>query len=753
MHRLLLLVLTAGALAGQPPATDLWARGYAVIPTPQRVTLGAGEIPFDSSWTLVADGVQPDHIAIRSLQSDLRQFHRLMLRGGAGGKVLRLAVRKGTVNTGADADIHPQGYRLTVTKGEIAITGNGDAGLLYGVQTFLQLLKPENGSLHAPLVSIEDWPRLQLRFLHWDTKHHQDRIETLKRYLDWAVRFKVNMIGFELEDKFAYPSIPGAGAPGAFTTAELRELVRYGLERFIQIVPVIQSPAHMSYVLKHPQYAHLRADGNNYQIDLCNEESYKLIFRMYDDVIEATPGVSYFFVSTDEVYYAGIGPRCGRPYNEKNRSLAWAEFAIRAQAHLAAKGRRMLAWLEYPLLDEHLELIPSSVIDGVIGESSFIPIENRKGMRQLAYVSLQGAEFLFPDHLPLTSDLADTASPGANDVFEFERGQSEGRLHATYRQLSQGNFWKANPIGVFGAAWGDSGLHNETFWLGWAAAARYGWHPGAPTPEQHLAEFIRVFYGTDTVNLAGAYRLMQRQARAWQRAWDRIVSRTRGPGYGNSDGKGIGTTRYDQTLTPPALPQLPHLDIRPGFIGQYRRLLESLPARSWENDQLIHTLQENLGHASRNHYNLEVMLGLASFTGHHWRLLAALAGAERSFERARDAMLRNNPREAMNQLVTAYNSAGEAEREGESSYRSLVAIFEKSQFPKGQTVSGREFLQVLDDVKDHWAGRTADLGYMFAPERSIGLAKWRQDLRAVIEEFGKLHQIPIQGLAERRLEE
>jgi hypothetical protein len=63
-----------------------------------------------------------------------------------------------------------------------------------------------NGRLIVPERAIEDWPKLQLRFLHWDTKHHQDRIETLKRYLDWSARFKANMIGFELEDKFEYPS-------------------------------------------------------------------------------------------------------------------------------------------------------------------------------------------------------------------------------------------------------------------------------------------------------------------------------------------------------------------------------------------------------------------------------------------------------------------------------------------------------------------------------------------------------------------
>ena len=121
------------------------------------------------------------------------------------------------------------------------------------------------------------------------------------------------------------------GAPGAFTSAELQEIVNYGLERFIQVVPNIQAPAHLAYALKHPQFAHLRADGNNYQACLCDEESYKLIFQMYDDVIKATKGVDYLFVSTDEVYYAGICAKCDKENTKEFRSLKWVEFVRRAR--------------------------------------------------------------------------------------------------------------------------------------------------------------------------------------------------------------------------------------------------------------------------------------------------------------------------------------------------------------------------------------------------------------------------------------
>src|SRR5215510_10129536 len=335
----LLIVVITPAAAQRP--TELFLRGYSVIPSPQKVELQGGEIEFNDSWSIDAGRLAKDHIAVRALVKDLREFHLIELNqssaktGAKTGNVIRLSVMKGAVKTGAAGEaeeINAQGYLLKIAPGLIEITGNADQGVFYGAQTLLQLLKPgPRGKLFLPITTIEDWPKLQLRFLHWDTKHHQDRIETLKRYLDWSARFKVNMIGFELEDKFAYPSNPIIGAPGAFTPQQLQEIVNYGLERYIQVVPEIQAPAHLAYVLKHREFADLRADGNNYQSDLCDPRTYDLIFSMYDDAIKASRGVQFLFVSTDEVYYAGIDGKCKEPYNPVNRSLMWVEFVQKAR--------------------------------------------------------------------------------------------------------------------------------------------------------------------------------------------------------------------------------------------------------------------------------------------------------------------------------------------------------------------------------------------------------------------------------------
>ncbi len=257
-------------------------------------------------------------------------------------------------------------------------------------------------------------PRCRSASFTGTTKHHQDRPETLKRFIDWTSFFKANAIGFEIEDKYEFPRHPVVGAPGAFTRAQVQELTRYALERHIQLVPQIQAPAHMAYVLKHDEFKHLRADGSNYQASMCDEEAISLIQDLYQDLIDATPGVEYFHVSTDEVYFAGISAKCRekRPYNEENRSLTWVEYVNRMHKWLADRGRKMLCWVEYPLLEEHLKLLPRGLINGVAvldRGSAWNRGLRDAGVPSLIYSAQQGSELLFPNYF--SSEFLDDGRP------------------------------------------------------------------------------------------------------------------------------------------------------------------------------------------------------------------------------------------------------------------------------------------------------------------------------------------------------
>src|SRR4030095_13867396 len=101
------------------------------------------------------------------------------------------------------------------------------------------------------------------------------------------------------------------------------------------------------------------------------------------------------------------------------------------------------------------------------------------------------------------------------------------------------------------------------------------------------AECMNIYYGPRSGGLVEIYRALQGQSSAWTRTWDRVISRERGPGYGNSYGKGMGTQRHDLTLIPPPLPALPELQFQPAFAAKYAAWLAEARQRQLESDQLV----------------------------------------------------------------------------------------------------------------------------------------------------------------------
>jgi len=706
---------------------DLRGMGYSLIPAPQKIEVTGRKLVFDKGW-IIDTKLDANSIALKRLQSGAMELCGIKFTGKGESRII-LEIIPGSVNKDLAPEIASQAYRLVITPGLVKITGNAGAGLFYGVQSLLQLLHPEkNGSFSLPEGTITDWPDLQLRFIHWDTKHHQDRIETLKRYLDWAAYFKVNAVAFEIEDKYEYPSHPIIGAPGAFTKAEMQDLTGYARERFIQLVPDVQAPAHFAYVLKHKEFAHLKADGSNYQICMCDEEAMQLIQDMYQDMIDATPGVDYFLVSTDEVYFAGICEKCNKEYNDVNRSQAWVDYVNRMNKWMSERGRRMISWIEYPLLPEDIHKLPSGMIDGVVSEE-WINELNKAGIQQLIYNSIQGSECLFPNYFPT-------------------QGSEKGRIHSASVSGANALNRGANLIGSFTAAWDDSGLHNELFWLGWVTGTQYAWSVGKPTPEQSTADFMDAFYGYDSPDMVEVYRLLEDGSQFYQDLWDNVISKERAPGYGNSDGKGIDTERFDETLA--TLP-IPAIGSESVFSNKYAGKIERASTLARDNDRLINLLMHNLSRVSRNQYNLEVLLSIAYLERYTIHTLLNWVTIENCLIKASKAT--DDRTLAMGLMVQSYNLAGNILKEKKKVGTELTTTWEKSRFEKCRTVNGRKFVHVLDDVKDHFADRRLGLEYMLAPFERMEIEKWQAQLMNVMKDYSKTHNVAIEGLKEKPMNE
>jgi hypothetical protein len=115
--------------------SPLFARGYTVIPEPQKVSLGAKDFAFVQSWQLNLDkSVSSNDVAVETLREDLVSRFNVMLDAsdGSGGILsLRIAPESVPIGNALDsnkASLEDQAYRIDLHSGTIAITANDPTG-------------------------------------------------------------------------------------------------------------------------------------------------------------------------------------------------------------------------------------------------------------------------------------------------------------------------------------------------------------------------------------------------------------------------------------------------------------------------------------------------------------------------------------------------------------------------------------------------------------------------------------------------
>src|SRR5690242_14834027 len=406
------IVLTCGGLTAAAQSR-LFEHGYNVVPVPQKVEFKGGDFEIGNGWRLqLGQGVKPDDVAVESLKEGLATRHGITLEARGQGNAIELVIQPGSVAIGEAADknkqaLQEQAYRLEMAGSAVKITANAPTGLFYGVETLVQLVKHAEGKLWLPEATITDWPDLEQRNIYWDDAHHLDRIEVLKQALKQAAFYKINGFVIKLEGHFEYKSAPALVEPYALSPAQLQDLTDYGLKYHVQLIPYLDGPAHIAFILKHPEYAKLRAfPDSNYELCATNPDSYKLLQGMYQDLLDANKGVKYFYLSTDEPYYIGLAKtsQCDEVTRAKELGSVGkllGEFLDKAASYLHDRGRTVVFWGEYPLKPEDIPSLPNYLVNGEAYGPKFDPLFAKHGIRTMIYTSTEGEERLFPDYFNL----------------------------------------------------------------------------------------------------------------------------------------------------------------------------------------------------------------------------------------------------------------------------------------------------------------------------------------------------------------
>jgi len=742
-----LLFVTANGFSAR--VSPLLSRGYSVLPEPQQVKLG-GDFQVGDGWRLaLGNNVQPGDVSVASLKENLDLKISADRQPKTSPKTIRLSIEPKSVEVGEATDrekqvLAEQAYRMVLSPGNISITANAAPGLFYGVQTLLQLLKTGSGDLRLPEGEIVDWPDLQLRQIYWDDAHHLDHLDVLKRAIRQAAFFKINGFAIKLEGHFQYKSVPAIVEPYALTSAELQELTDYGLRYFVQVIPFLDGPAHIAFILKHPEYAKLRAFADsNYELCATNPESYQLLQGMYQDLLDANKGVKYFNLSTDEPYYIGMANNAGCREEPRAKELGsvgklLAEFLTKAAGYLRDRGRTVMFWGEYPLKPDDIPSLPKYLVNGEVYGPDFDPVFKAHGIRQTIYTSTQGEEPLFPHYYLLPS--SERLRPGRGSTGRV--AEMAGTI--SYNPARQ----QADLMGVFVAAWADAGLHPETFWLGYATGASYGWHPGSPDPREAMNAFFPLFYGSSVVNPGRVYQLMSRQAQFWEDSWEWTLSSARKALFGNSD-KIFSPRRpeRDQTLSLPPVPSPQFLTLKWDWSQENAKRLRLAARFLVENDELMDLLHLNLQRVQSNHQNIEAFIAIAGLCRQNLLMLEDLGRIDGLLKSAQTAAAANQADAAVSAVDEVLQIAGEIRQQRNHTYQDLVATWYKSWFPRVSEANGRRFLHELDDVKDHVPDRTVDMSYLIYRQLLLPFGQWADEVLSSRNDYAKAN-----GLAVRRIQ-
>ena len=677
---LIFLFSAASVFAGDYTPTELYKAGINLIPSPQEVKLEGDNFVLGAKVAIVVDkdASEKDRFAAGELARGLKEDWGIAVRVTDAATAKSIILTRKT----APEKLGEQGYLLSATADNITIRANGQAGLFYGTRSLLQIIQKGSSGPYVKGMEITDWPDIGQRAVHYDTKHHQDKAEYVRGFIRDLADYKINVLIWEWEDKFAYKSHPEIGAPGAFTMDQMQELTRYAQKYHIQIVPLIQGLGHVSFILKWPQNSHLREiAASNWQFCPLKDGSYDLLLDLWKEAMEATPGSEFLHIGCDETYELGQGIECGckAKADEVDKKGLMKIFLDRNIDNLSKSGRKIITW------------------SGVYGRGA--KAKGPKGYYcNYVYDPNPGIEHLF---LPY--------------FYRIRRDKEiSGCLENSYKRLSPAAMSGTYDM-MINTSWDDSGLHNQVWMMTFVNSAENSWSGKAPALDEFIDKYFTNYYGPKAKDMRELWQLFNDGGYYYMDTFERKVWH-----WGD-----VGKTHL------PDLPRSDSLEYDPFWRRQYKEMTQRSKEQLTEMDRALTICRTNLKLGVKHSYDFEIFITIAELIKHTCQTyldLAELEGAITQAHRQR-FVSHQTAYEAMEQ------AAGIVEKnlaERDKVFTELVAVWEKARLPKGMSTADKKFFHRQDRAR-HYANRRADMTYLICDEQLLGLEDYLKKLREYMD--------------------
>ena len=447
--------------------------GISIIPVPVSIQAGEGNFTLKNTTVINLSGDAADAKRVSGFLAqklNTATGFNISVTSPGAAKSNNDNISLALIN---DAAIGIEGYKLNITPATVSIQANNPAGLFYGVQSFIQLLPKEIGSnvvlkniaWTAPSVSITDYPRFGWRGLMLDVSRHFFTKEEVKNFIDDMVQYKYNLLHLHLTDdqgwrieikslpnltkigawrakregKWMNTTKPDSSEPktygGFYTHNDIKELVQYAKDRFVNILPEIDVPGHSMAALA--SYPELSCTPGAYQVNagekfmewpgpkalidnnLCaaNEKVYDFLDKVFTEVAQLFP-FEYIHMGGDEAAKnmweknAAINALMKKE-KLKDMHEVQSYFVKRVEKIIQSKGKKLMGW------DEILE-------GGLAPNASVMSWRGMKGGIEAAKmghkVVMSPTDFAYLDYMqgdPVTEPLV-YASLRLNQTYKFD---------------------------------------------------------------------------------------------------------------------------------------------------------------------------------------------------------------------------------------------------------------------------------------------------------------------------------------------
>src|SRR5665647_544684 len=362
----------------------------SIIPKPLSVKETPGEFIIGKKTKIFVDGNNKSLEKIGemlSAQLKLETGYDISVNDKSANSVKNAIIL--TQNDAKDT-LGTEGYNLSVSPEKVIIRSSNPAGVFYGMQTLFQLLPVRSESLNKIRFSIHgveitDKPRFEWRGMMLDVGRYFYSVDFIKKYIDYLAMHKMNSFhwhltedqGWRIEIK-KYPKLTQIGAwreatqydratsqidqnphGGYYTQDQIREVVAYAKDRFVNIIPEIEMPGHALAALV--AYPELSCTGGPFKIPLywniqkdvyCagNEQTFQFLEDVLTEVADLFPG-PIIHIGGDECPKDRwkLCPKCQariKAEGLKDEHELQSYFIRRIEKFLLTKNKRIIGWDE-----------------------------------------------------------------------------------------------------------------------------------------------------------------------------------------------------------------------------------------------------------------------------------------------------------------------------------------------------------------------------------------------------------------------